>query len=65
MLVGWKAIRQGYWWVRNYDATQGFIGCGTTLVFIFFGAIFVFLSLIPWPKPDLKPKSKDDIYKVP
>lgn len=65
MLVGWEAIRQGYWWVRNYDATQGFIGYGTTLMFVFFGAIFVILGLVPWPKAESKPASKDDIYKVP
>jgi O-antigen/teichoic acid export membrane protein len=65
MLVGWEAIRQGYRWVRNYDATQGFIGYGTTLMFVFFGAIFVLLSLVPWPKPDIKPRSKDDMYKMP
>src|SRR5579863_1682574 len=62
--TGWEAIRHGYWWIRSYDPTTGTIGVGTTLAFVFMGALFFIIALIPWPRAAKKRKSKDDIYEI-
>lgn len=65
ILLGWAAIEHGYWWLRNYDPILGFIGVAPTLAFVFMGALFIFIGLIPWPRAAVKNKSKDDIYRMP
>lgn len=61
----WEAIHNGYWWVRSYNPNVGKIGTWPILSAASFGAIFVLIALIPWPRASAKHKSKDDVYKVP
>jgi hypothetical protein len=63
--LGLAAIAEGYWWIHSYNPRLGVIGTGPILVLVFIGGLFVLLSLIPWRERREKPRSKDDLYKVP
>jgi hypothetical protein len=62
--LGWTAVAHGYWWFRNYNPIVGGIAIGPTLSLVFMGALLIFIGLIPWPRPQNKSKSRDDIYHI-
>jgi hypothetical protein len=64
-LIGWTAMKYGYWWVRAYNPNVGTVGTGPVLTIVFVAAMFVLIGLIPWPSARQNAKSKDDIYKMP
>lgn len=62
--TGWEAIEHGYWWIRDYNPRLGIVAVGPSLGFVFMGALFVLMGLIPWPRTRKEPKSKNDMYEI-
>jgi hypothetical protein len=62
-IFGLALLRQGVFWIAGYNARLGRLGYGPSLGYVGFGAIFLIIGLVPWPK-DPGPLKKRDKWRT-